>query len=124
MSKNAVIASLSVNLIANSMVFNNELKKSHKKAKGWGKETRAVVGSVAKAFVAMGTTVAIGMTAIYKENAKVIDELGKMSDRLNFATDKLAGFHMVTELNGESAESFDRSIEKMVRSLGECPLPQ
>lgn len=60
-----------------------------------------------------------GLGLLVKNSLTYADQLGKMSDRLNVATEDLAAFHHLTQLNGESSESFDKSIEKMVRSIGE-----
>jgi len=98
------------------IVGNDKTKKMFKSITGNLRRYSNLAGKVAGA---VGVAAAAGLAKFRAEEAKVIDELGKFSDRLDFTTEKLAGYHHVTELNGESAESFNKSIEKMVRSIGE-----
>jgi hypothetical protein len=63
---------------------------------------------------------AAGMGLIVKASLQTIDAMGKMSDRLNITTEDLAAMHHMTQLNGESTESFDKALEKMTRGIGEA----
>jgi hypothetical protein len=67
-----------------------------------------------------GVGLAAGIAVMTKKQMGVIDNLAKMSDRLNIATEDLASFHHMTQLNGQSSENFDKSLEKMTRAVGEA----
>lgn len=82
---------------------------------------RGVRGAVNSTGVRMGLMAgAAGMGLIIKASLKTIDTMAKMSDRLNITTEDLAAYHHLTQLNGESTDSFDKSLEKMTRGVGEA----
>ncbi|MGJ8680518.1 hypothetical protein [Paraglaciecola sp.] len=60
-----------------------------------------------------------GLGMLIKSSLSSADSLAKMSDRLGIATEDLAAFQHLTQLNGETSESFDKSMTKMVRTVGE-----
>jgi hypothetical protein len=50
---------------------------------------------------------------------KVMDEIGKHAQRLNMATEALVGLQHQAELSGAGAEGLDKSMRKMMQSIGE-----
>lgn len=61
-----------------------------------------------------------GIGAMVKKSLDAGDAIGKMSDRLNISTESLSAFSHLVELNGETTEGFEKSLTRMVRSLGEA----
>lgn len=82
---------------------------------------RGVRGAVNSTGVRMGLMAGVaGMGLIIKSSLATIDTMAKLSDRLNITTEDLAALHHLTQLNGESTDSLDKSLEKMIRGLGEA----
>jgi len=63
---------------------------------------------------------AAGMGAMIAKSLASGDALGKFADRVGATTEGLAGLQLITKLNGESAESLSKSLEKMRRGIGEA----
>lgn len=100
------------------IVGTDATKKAFRSIRGGLKGVRGAVNSTG---VRMGLMAgAAGMGLIIKASLKTIDTMAKMSDRLNITTEDLAAYHHLTQLNGESTDSFDKSLEKMTRGLGEA----
>ena len=82
---------------------------------------RGVRSAVNSTGVRMGLMAGVaGMGLIIKSSLTTIDTMAKLSDRLNITTEDLAALHHLTQLNGESTDSLDKSLEKMIRGLGEA----
>lgn len=78
---------------------------------------RAMSGTTARIGALVGVA---GMGAMVASTLKSVDTLAKLSDRLNISTEDLSAFHHMAELNGTSSEVLDKSLAKMVRSIGEA----
>ena len=63
---------------------------------------------------------AAGIGLLINQNRKLIDEMAKLSDRVNITTEDLAAYQLLVELNGDTQENFTKSIEKMTKSIGEA----
>jgi len=96
----------------------DKTKKAFKSIKMGLQGVRAGINSTQVKMVALAGVAGLG--AVINSSLKYADELGKMSDRLNIATEDLAAFHHMAQLNGESTEGFNKSIEKMTRGIGEA----
>ncbi|NRA24472.1 MAG: hypothetical protein HRU08_08345, partial [Oleispira sp.] len=116
----AKIASLVVDLTANSASYNNELKKSKKETHAWAKDVKRLAKVGAAAIAAAGATSAAGLAVLTAESMKSIDLLAKTSDKLGIATEKLAGYRHQAELNGVAQRSLDNSLQAMVRRVSEA----
>ena len=100
------------------IVGTDATKKAFRSIRGGLKGVRGAVNSTG---VRMGLMAgAAGMGLIIKASLKTIDTMAKMSDRLNITTEDLAAYHHLTQLNGESTDSFDKALEKMTRGVGEA----
>ena len=116
----AKIASLVVDLTANSASYNKELKKSKKETGAWANDVKKYAKVGAAAIVAAGASSAAGLAVLTAESMKSIDLLAKTSDKLGFATNKLAGYRHQAELNGMAQRSMDNSLQAMVRRVSEA----
>lgn len=58
--------------------------------------------------------------AIYKSQSQIIDSLGKTADALDVSVEKLQALHHMAELNGVSAESMSKNMQRMEMRLGEA----
>jgi len=79
--------------------------------------SRAVSGTTGKLLALAGVG---GFGYLIKQSLAWSDELGKMSDRLNIATESIAAFQLQATLTGTSAETVNSSIERMTKRLGEA----
>jgi len=81
----------------------------------------AVRGAINSTHVQVGLLAgAAGLGALVARSLSVNDSLAKTADRVNATTEGLAALRYQTELNGESAATLDKSLEKMRRSVGEA----
>jgi hypothetical protein len=116
----ANIGRLTVDLTLASQKFEAGVKRVNAKVA----TMRRNLASASKSMGGMQARVAglvgvAGLGMLIKSSLDSADSIAKMSDRLGIATEDLAAFQHLTQLNGESTESFDKSITKMVRTVGE-----
>lgn len=142
----ATIASLNINLNANSADFNAGLAKGGKslgafaaavEASGtgvgrWSASIKGQLSGVVAAFakakaaiVAVGAAIAAsavvrGVVTGYAETAEAIDKVAKESDRLGIATEQLVGLQHAANLSGVSAEQLTGGLEKMLKTLADA----
>lgn len=113
----ATLASLAIDLTANSAKMVTELQKANGHLNGFAK-TAETAGKVAKvAFVAATT----GMFAnMVKESVDAADRIGKLSQRLGISTEALSEFQHVAELSGVSFNTMTMGLQRMTRRLAEA----
>ena len=117
----AEIGKLTVDLRLNSQKFNGGLKKATASLHTFRARTQAATASMGGMQARIAGLVGVaGFGAMIKGSLDSGDALVKMSDRLGISTEKLAAFQHLTQLNGESSESFGKSLEKMTRTIGEA----
>lgn len=116
----ATIATLTVDLVAQTSKFNSNLAKSSKRTRNWGKETRAAVNVAGKAFAGMAATVAVALGGIYAHTAKAGDEVAKFSDKVGEAPERVMALHHAAELTGVSVETTNMALQRMVRRTSEA----
>lgn len=102
--------------------LNNTQKQGVATSKNYTAATRNIVGSLGKYAVVAGGVALAATAAMVGTQRQLIDNLAKTSDRLNIQTEDLQGLRHITELSGESTETLDKSLEKMVRTLGEAQI--
>lgn len=120
MSLKAKIASLVVDLSANSASFNAELKKSKKETSAWAEEVKnkAKIGGLALAAAATAATA--GLTALARQRMVDIDSMTKHADKIGISTQALAGLRHQAELNGVAQNNLDMGLQRMVRRVAEA----
>lgn len=139
----AVISKLSVGIFADTKPFAksmNAAAKSVKKFKsgfgGVGKGISAVGGAFLKVgkliagagiafakFAASGALVAAAGIAFFTRQAlKSIDATAKLAKQTGFATESLAAYGLAAELAGVDNATFEKSLQKFNRTLGEAKL--
>jgi hypothetical protein len=97
-----------------------ELKKGASLVDSFSKKARSGATEIAKYGLAAGAAAAGGLTLIYKQQSKVIDSLAKTADALNINIANLQALHHISELNGVSQESMNKSLQRMEMRLGEA----
>jgi hypothetical protein len=116
----AKIASLVVDLTANSASYNNELKKSKKETHAWSSDVKKYAKIGAAALATAAVTSAVGLARLTAESMKNIDALVKHSDKLGIATKALGGLRHQAELNGVANNALDIGLQRMVRRVSEA----
>ncbi|HEW79402.1 MAG TPA: hypothetical protein ENH34_05510 [Phycisphaerales bacterium] len=116
----ATISTLSVNLTARTSVFEKKMKKSTKSLRGLTAQvanTQRRMMQFAKGLMAVAGAGA--MVAMTRSTMNQLDATAKLADRLGVATDKLMALQHASEITGVGAEGFNKSMEMLVRRLGE-----
>ena len=114
------ISSIVSRLTLDTAQFNTKLQRSRRRAKSWGKDLSRIGKQVGKA-VAAGTAVAaIGLSVMTAKQLESIDTSAKFARSIDLQVDKLAGLRHAGDLNGISNDQFDKSLQRMVRSIGDA----
>lgn len=114
------IASLTVDLIAESSQFRKELGKASKASDGWAKQVRSSANVAAKSIAAVGVAAAAGLAAMYTATAQSIDQQAKFADKIGISTEALAGLQYAGELTGVSANTLNMGLQRMTRRVAEA----
>jgi hypothetical protein len=116
----ATIATLTVDLVAQTAKFNTNLAKATKKSDTWAVQTRKAVNVAGKAFAALALTAAVGLGAVYAQTAKAGDAVAKFSDTVGEAPERVYGLHHAMELTGVAIEAGNTALEQMVRRTSDA----
>ncbi|MDP2505381.1 hypothetical protein [Oceanobacter sp. 3_MG-2023] len=120
MSIKAKIASLVVELSANSATFNSELKKSQSNTHDWAEDVKKSAKIGAAAIAASAAAGAAALTALTVESMANVDAMAKHADKIGITTEALAGLRHQAELNGVSQNNLDMGLQRMVRRVAEA----
>lgn len=120
MALKAKIASLVVDLAANSASFNAELKKSKGEANRWAENVKRTAKAGAAAFAAASGVAATALTVLTKRRMADIDAMTKYADKIGINTQALAGLRHQAELNGVAQNQLDNGLQRMVRNVAEA----
>lgn len=120
MGLKAKIASLVVDLSANSASFNSELAKSKKNAGSWATDVKKHTKVAAAALAATGVAGAVALTKLTKASMVNIDALAKHADKIGMTSQALAGLRHQAELNGVANSALDMGMQRMVRRISEA----
>lgn len=120
MGLKAKIASLVVDLSANSASFNSELANSKKNAGSWATDIKKYAKVAAAALAATGIAGAAALTKLTKASMVNIDALAKHADKIGMTTQALAGMRHQAELNGVANKALDVGLQRMVRRISEA----
>lgn len=117
----ANIGRLTVDLRLASQKFEASLKKASANLGTFRAKANAAVKTMGGMQARIAGLVGVaGFGMMIKKSLEAGDAIAKMSDRLGISTENLSAFQHLAQLSGESIEGFDKSIEKMVRSIGEA----
>lgn len=117
----ANIGRLTVDLRLASQKFEASLKKATANLSTFRNRANSAVKSIGGMQAKIAALVGVaGFGAMVSKSLEAADSIAKMSDRLGISTENLSAFQHLAQLSGESIEGFDKSIEKMVRSIGEA----
>lgn len=84
-------------------------------------KARTAATAMAKYGAAGAAAAAGGVALVINANRQSIDVLAKTSDKLGIATEKLVGLrHAAEQTAGIQGETFDKSLQTMVRSISEA----
>lgn len=118
----ATVATMAVNVIAQTGGFDRGLDKASKKAKGFGSGIKGAMGAaLGPAALAAAGIAAVG-AALMKVNAAMerLDEVAKKAKSLGISGQALMEFQHAAELAGVSAGGFSTAIQKMQKGVGEA----
>ena len=114
------VATLTFDLVAKSAKLVTELGKANKHTKKWADETRKKVNSSVKVFAGLTAAGVAGMAAIYASSSKTADALGKFSDKIGEAPEKMQGIQRAAQLTGVSVETANMAFQRMTRRVAEA----
>lgn len=114
------LASLTVDLLANSAQFRKELKSANKKAGEWAGSVSASAAKVGTAMAASAAVAATGMTALYVQQSRLINENTAFADQIGISTEALAGLQYAGKLSGVATDTVSDSLKTMVELVSEA----
>jgi hypothetical protein len=115
----ASIASLVVNLSANTSKFETDMKRASRNQAKRVKEMERQMGQAAKVIGIAFTATAGAMTAMVARTVKTADEMGKMGQRLGASTEALSELSHVANLSGVEFRTLEMGLQRMTRRIGE-----
>lgn len=116
----ATISTLAVNLVARTAIFEKNMNRSRRTAKGF-KGTLQNMGRTLKRFAGglLAVAGAGAMLLVIKRTMTAIDVTAKLSRRLGIATEELIALQHAASIVGVEQQSLNKSIDIFVRRLGE-----
>jgi len=119
----ATIATLAVNMVARTGVFERKMKKSRRSLHALQKSAARAQQRLRNLFAAAVAVAGAGaLGALVKRTLDNIDATGKLADRLSMTTKELIALRLAAQIGGVSIQMMDKSMEIMVRRLGEIRL--
>jgi len=119
----ASAGTVTLNLDANSVKLMRELHKAQRQTRtsssAMAADFQRAFTRIAKASAVAVTAVAGAMTAIYRSQSRVIDELAKTSDAMGVQTERMQALRHVANLTGVGAEALTTNLQRMQRSIGQ-----
>ena len=117
----SVIGSMIANLKAKTAVFDKKMGGSRKHVRGMRTDFSGLRSTLIKATAAfagfLGVRAIVRMT---RDTMTAVDAVGKLSDRIGIATENIITFRHAAVLTGAGVAVLDKSLETMVRRLGEA----
>jgi len=118
----ATVATLAVNVIAQTGGFNRGLDKAQKKAKGFG----ASIGASLKRIVTPAAIAAAAIAGVaialmkVKQAMERLDIIAKKAKALGIRGQELMEFQHSAELSGVAADTFTSALQKMQKNIGDA----
>ena len=117
----SVIGSMVANLKAKTAVFDKKMGNSRRNIKGMKSDFSGLRSTLIKATAAfagfLGVRAIVNMT---RDTLASADAIGKLSDRIGIATEDIITFRHAAVLTGADIGVMDKSLETMIRRLGEA----
>ena len=111
------VGTVAVNLVARTSVFDRKMNSSRKRVAHFASGASKLKGVLVGLGAAAG---AASLGALVKSSMQNIDAVGKLSDRIGETTENLAALGHAAEIAGTSKENLTKSLEMMIRRLGEA----
>lgn len=116
----ATLGSLAVAVRADPKGLVKGLRRAKKAVRSFTRSVPGLNAVFSKTTAIIGGLAAGGLAAFVKSQADAIDTTSKLADRLNATTEGLVGLQHAANISGSSTEGLNKSIEKMVRSIGQA----
>lgn len=114
------LATLTVDLMANSANFRNEMRAANRSSRGWADGVRKSARIAGAAITAASVAAAGALTATYIQQSKAIDQQAKFADRIGVSTEALSGLQHAAELTGVSSDQLNMGLQRMTRRVAEA----
>ena len=116
----ATIHKLSSKLTLNTKDFVTGMDRARDQAKKFGSGMKRLGVNTAKMGAAAGAAAAGGIALLYRQHAAGIDQAAKFAQSIDISTEKLLGLRHAGELAGVGQQQLDKSLQQMVRRIGEA----
>lgn len=113
----ATLASLSIDLVANSAKLVNEVKKANKSLGTIEKTARQVSGVIK---LAIGAVAVGAFKNLATESINTADSIGKLAFRLGTTSEAISELHYVANLSGVSINAMNMGLQRMTRRVAEA----
>lgn len=112
---------LTVTIQALTSKFEQGMGRVNRSLTGFQKTTTMVMGGLKRLAVMFGLSAGVyGIGRLIGSNMRLIDNLGKTSDKLGIQTEKLQAMRQAAELSGVAARTLDMGLQRMVRRIAEA----
>lgn len=124
----ASLAKLTVQLEAQTAKYQRELEKANRKLDRFARNQQRQIKKMSQAFRTVGIAIATAfgarainaMRGLAVEAAAAADEVGKQSDVLGIATEKLVAYQLAARLSGSSNAALEKGIQKLQKSIADA----
>jgi len=115
------IAKLVAKITANTTGFERGMKRSRKSMRGFGKAAQSLKRIAVSALGAIGISLGVSkLISGLRSSAAEMDKLGKTSQRLGIATNRLAELQFAAKLTGVETNTLNLALQRMVRRVAEA----
>lgn len=116
------VGALNVKLTATTSAFSKGIRRASMRIGSFAKRIGRATLRIAKIGATM-TAVALGAVALFvRQSFKLIDSLAKAASKMGITTEALASMRHGATLAGMETEKFDKSLQKMLQSIGEVQM--
>ena len=115
-----IIQRLTTPLSAPNKQLAKDFKKAGKLADSWGTQTRNAVNGATKVFAGFAAAGVLALGAVFANTSKTADELGKLSDQLGEAPERIRALGRAADLSGSSQEKMNKALADMNKRVGEA----
>lgn len=106
---------------ARTKPFERGLQRAEKGVVGFSRKIQMPVKSLGAMGAAIGSVLAVGgLTSFVSRTIEAIDTQTKFAGRLGMSVEKLTALHHAATLTGVSAETFNMSMQRLVRNVGDA----
>lgn len=112
------VASLAVSLGLNSAAFERGMLAAKSRVSRFATSVRGAAKLVTGMGIAAGAAAAGGMAILIKRNAQMIDQTGKLAERLHDTTEGILSLRYAAERLGATSRDVDKGLETMAKRIG------